>query len=119
MKEFKEKIEYLDKTFMYKYSDYDYVNGLLKIYFFSIDNDHKYVSLSLTKNNKNYYICEFGDLYINNTTGELFEDTSYDFIEISKTKQIFLKKFYESLQRWDGKIINIFSKLKNDSNLAI
>ena len=87
MKDFITKLKKYEALFLYNYVSYDKIDNKLKLYLFSPDQQHNYLSVELGKQNAE---CEIGSLIFIND--QLFEDTPCYVFELSqKNKKDFVE----------------------------
>ena len=116
MKDFLNKLKTYEKMFMYNYSFYDRADLKFKIYYFSPDQEHQYLSIDLNKNN-NMYKCEIGALYL--TEDSIFEDTPAYTYHIPAKGKTELDKFYANKKTWSYKKIKGIKESFTPKNVII
>lgn len=104
MEDFINKVRRFETLFIYNFSTYDKKTNSLKIYYFSPDQQHQYLSLDLGKNNLGLYQCEIGGLFLGNN--DIFEDTPIQVFYISKKNKEDLRRFSDNHPEWNYHLIN-------------
>ena len=117
MKDFLNKLKIYEKMFMYNYSFYDRAEFKLKIYYFSPDQEHQYLSIEINKNSDNMHKCEIGALYI--TEDSLFEDTPTHLCYIPAKGKTEFDKFYNTKKIWSNRKIKFIKESFSPKNLII
>lgn len=108
----KDSLEYKSKLFTYIFKDRDYINNSLVLYMFSLDGDHKVISLDLIQTN-NKFLLKKSDLFIDYKNNNLFIDNNVhvDYIDYKNFKDFL--KFYDKKSYWDNNniflLFNIFN----------
>lgn len=97
------KLKTYEKMFIYNYSFYDRNDFKYKIYYFSPDQEHQYLSLDLTKDDNDMYKCEMGLLYL--TDNSLFEDTPNYSYKLSIDIKSMFDKYTKNKKTWSNKKI--------------
>lgn len=107
--------------FMYKFKVYDNINLKLKIYFISPDNSHIYLSIDSVSKDKSY-LCELGELYLDEKKLIIFEDTPNEIFTINSIDNKVYKRYHDQLPLWSNCLItNLIHTYgnKNDINLIL
>jgi hypothetical protein len=113
MRNFEKKLKYLSTLFIYKFKSYDHGNQKLKLYFISPDMSHVYISVDRVKGEKHVYLCEVGELYLDEKRKTTFEDTPTESFCIGDTEYRVFKKYHDNQPIWVSwnitNIINSFN----------
>lgn len=117
MMDFINKLKTYEDMFMYNFSLLDTVECKQKIYLFSPDQNHSYISVDKVKNKDNTYTCEVGSLYLTNNS--TFEDTPNSVYEISDDVKKEFDTIYKKKKKWTNKHAQMIKNNFSDKNLII
>lgn len=117
MEDFISKVRQFESLFLYNFSTYDKKTNTIKIYYFSPDQHHQYLSLDLGKNQFGQYQCEIGGLFLGNN--DLFEDTPVQVFFISKKNKEDLRRFSDNHPDWNYEYINLIKNSFRHENLTL
>jgi hypothetical protein len=114
MKDFITKLKKYEGLFLYNYASYDKNSHKLKVYYFSPDQDHHYLSVDLGKNSSE---CEIGSLILMNN--RVFEDNPISKFELSaKNKKDFIE-YHKRKESWENRFIQDINTVFSSKNLTL
>lgn len=118
MRNFEKKLKYLSTLFIYKFKSYDYENRKLKLYFISPDKSHIYVSIDQIKTKELGYLCEVGELYLDEKRKTTFEDTPTELFYVGSSEHKFFKSYYDNQSVWvNWNITNIINSFNTNEKI--